>query len=145
MKFLSLSRPWDWAIFDPIARKHLENRTWPPPIAMIGETIALQSARSWDDGAFQMFQRLGLTHCPMKFTDYPSGIIRGVVTIDRVVTEDRTLADEQKRWFFGPYGWVFSDVRPFQSHVACKGAQGLRSLPPDVEAQVRLEIGRSAA
>lgn len=140
MKFLSLSRPWDWAIFDPVAAKDIENRSWPPPIGVIGQDIALQSAGSWDKRAMPTFTRLGLDNFPERFSLYPSGVIRGVVTIERVVTTDNTLTPTQKRWRmpeFGEYAWVLGSVTPFRTFVPCKGAQGLRTLPEDVEVEVR--------
>ena len=142
MKFLSLSRPWDWAIFDPVARKHIENRTWAPPIAMIDQEIALQSAKSWDEDAFRFFDELGISNYPARYDQYPSGIIRGVVTLDRVVTETKTLAPDQARWFFGPYGWCLDAVTPFETFAPCKGAQGLRDLPADAEVAVQHEIAK---
>ncbi len=137
MKFLSLWRPWDWAIFDDVARKHIENRKWPPPIRMIGETIALQSVPRWDDNAIRWFIKIGLTHFPNRIELYPHDIIRGVVTIDRVVTEARTLPPDQQRWFMGPFAWVLTDVKRFETPVPCKGGQGLRNLPTDVDREVR--------
>jgi len=47
-----------------------------------------------------------------------------------------TVGREQMRWFTGTFGWVLRDVTPIDP-VACKGAQGLWPLPPDVLAQVR--------
>lgn len=139
MKFLSLSRPWDWAIFDEVARKHIENRDWQPPVWMIGQQIALQSAKSWDDAAIVKFCKLGLEY-PSRYDQYPWFVIRGVVTIERIVTSDRTLPDDQKRWFTGDFGWVLTEVRRFQSFVPCKGGQGLRNLPPSVEQQVMTQL-----
>lgn len=140
MRVLSLSRPWPWAIFDPVARKHIENRSWPPPIAMIGKRIALQSAKSWDDDAISYFLELGLGHFPNRKDSHPHSVIQGVVTIDRVVTVDRTLAPDQRRWFFGPYGWVLAWVTPLPEPVPCKGAQGLRALPDDVSRLVQEQL-----
>lgn len=150
MRFLSLSRPWTWAIFDPVADKGIENRSWPPPVDMIGERIALQAAKSWDDDAIRMFLRLGLQHFPNRKDSYPFFVIVGVATIERVVTESRTLTPAQARWFFPPtpedpnYGWILGDRIPLRAPVPCKGAFGLRPLPTDVEALV-LEQLRGAA
>ncbi len=136
MRFLSLHRPWTWAIFDPIADKGIENRSWAPPIEMIGERFAIQAAKGWDDVAVSMFIRLGITHFPARHDQYPSGVIVGVATLDRVITNDRTLSDHQKRWFFGEYGWVLTDRIALPSPVLCKGAQGLRILPMEATVEV---------
>jgi hypothetical protein len=137
MKMLSLSRPWGWAIFDlKDGPKTVENRVWAPPIEMIGKRIALQAAKSWDDDALRFFLRLGLDGFPNRKENYPSGVILGVATIDRVVTTERTLTPVQARFFFGPYGWVLSDVLKLDTPIPSKGAQGLRELPSDVNALV---------
>lgn len=142
VRFLSFSQPWLWGILDPVARKHIENRTWPPPIAMIGRRIALHAAKSWDDDAISMFLRLGLTEFPPRRALYPVSSIVGVATIDRVVTEARTLPPDQARWFLGPVGWVLTDVIVLATTIPCKGAQGLRELPPEVTARVLQALER---
>lgn len=142
MRFLSFSQPWLWAILDPIARKHVENRSWAPPIAMIDQRIALHAAKSWDADAIGFFLKLGIDHFPARRDLYPAGAIIGVATIDRVVTEARTLAPDQARWFFGEFGWILTDVRPLSAPIPMKGAQGLRHLAADVEALV---VARVAA
>ena len=46
MRFLSLSRPWPWAIFDlpePDA-KRVENRVWPCHPSVVGQVLALHAA-----------------------------------------------------------------------------------------------------
>jgi len=142
MRVLSLWRPWPWAIFDPVADKGIENRSWPPPVDLIGHQIALQSAQKWDDGAITMFLRLGITHFPNRKDAYPSGVITGVGTLDRVVTTSNTLSAAQERWFMGEYGWVLTDRVGFTAPVVCKGGQGLRYLSDEQEAQVRQQLAR---
>lgn len=139
MRVLSLSNPWIWAMLhpDPEIRKMIENRTWAPPIEQIGKTIALHAAKSWDKPAFQFFERIGVADYPGRFELYPSGVILGVATIDRVRTGDpehlpKDIAPNQCRWFFGPYGWVMTDAVALPDPIPLKGGQGLRELPPDV-------------
>ena len=151
---LSLSRPWDWAVFDDIARKHIDNRPWAPRSeATIGQVIALQSADSWDPYAIGHFRTLNITHHPARYDQYPRGIIRGiirgVVTLERVVhkagepqpnrawiADPSILPPDQQRWFFGRFGLVFTNVRRLGSPVRCGGVQGLRQLSPEVERAV---------
>lgn len=138
MRFLSLSRPWPWAFtteeLPPLERKLIENRSWMPPISQIGERIALHAAKSWDPDAIGFFLRLGLQTMPGRKELYPSGGVFSVATLERVVTEPRTLPAAQQRWYFGPCGWVFSDLIAMPMLVPCRGAQGLRELPvePDL-------------
>lgn len=143
MRFLSLWRPWPWAIFDPVANKGIENRNWAPPIDLIGHQIAIQSALHWDPDAMKMFLRLGITHFPNRKEAYPPGVITGVATIDRVVTTTKTLAPSQERWFMGEYGWVLTDRVLFTLPVICKGGQGLRYLSDQQEAQVRQQLAHA--
>lgn len=144
MRGLSLSRPWPWAIFDapPDVAKSIENRSWPPPIWMIGETIALHAAKSWDDSAISFLLRLGLDP-PGRYDLHIHSAIVGVATIDRVVTTSKTLGD-QARWFLEErpdgkdnFGWVLTNKRKLRLPVECKGRQGLWVVPELVEAAVR--------
>lgn len=136
MKFLSFSQPWLWSIL--YAGKRIENRSWKPPIADIGTRFALHAAQSWDDDAIPFFERFGLTY-PPRFDQYPRGMIVGTAVIDRVVTDTKWLennAPDQIRWFFGPCGWVLSDVRVILDPVPMKGARGLRRLEDDIASQL---------
>ncbi len=137
MRFLSLSQPWLWAITD--GPKRVENRTWAPPIDQIGRRFALHAAKSWDDAGISMFVKLGIEH-PMRRELYDASAIVGVATIDRVVTEARTLQPRQVPWFFGPFGWILTDVVKLESPIPMKGAQGLRSLPDDVAAMIAVQL-----
>lgn len=139
MKFLSFSQPWLWAILDPIARKHVENRVWQPPIAMIGQRFALHAAKSWDADAMAMFIRFGID-APNRYDSYDKSAIVGVATIDRIVTTDKTLPPDQARWFFGPFGWILSDVRKLATPIPMKGAQGLRGLAPEIVLQINAQF-----
>lgn len=136
MRVLSLSRPWTWAIFDPIADKGIENRTWAPPIEAIGHRFAIQAAKSWDDDAIELFFNLGIDHFPARRDSYPYGVIVGVATLDKVVTTEKTLPAKQARWFFGEYGWVLTHRIALPEPVPCKGALGFRILPFDATADI---------
>ena len=41
------------------------------------------------------------------------------------------------RWWIGPVGWLLADVRRVAPVIECSGAQGLWTLPEDVEAELR--------
>jgi hypothetical protein len=140
MKYLSLWRPWTWAIFDPIANKGIENRPWQPNVDMIGQRFAIQAVPKWDDSAISFFMQLGLDHFPNRKDQYPFDAVVGVVTLDRVVTNVRSLPSDQKRWFFGEYGWVIVNRIALPNPVYCKGVRGLRDLPDDVEREVLKQL-----
>lgn len=69
----------------------------------------------------------GPTYCPSGFT---AG-----------TRDPSTLAQDQRRWFFGPVGYVLRDVIALPTPVQCKGALGFWTLPADVEANVREQLG----
>jgi len=54
------------------------------------------------------------------------------------------LPDDQRRWFFGPIGYVLRDVRALSTPVPCRGWQGFWTLPPKVESAVTSQIARAA-
>lgn len=150
MRVLSLSQPWLWAILhtDPAIQKLVENRSWQPPIDEIGNRFALHAAKSMDKDAFTYFAKLGLTGYPQRYDLYPSSCIVGVATIDRVRSgspEDlpRDLAPEQRKWFFGPFGWILRDVRALAVPIPWKGAQGFRHLPAEVALQIAAALDAS--
>lgn len=149
MRFLSLSRPWPWAFtteeLAPFERKLVENRTWMPPISQIGERIALHAAKSWDPDAIGFLLGLGLQSMLGRKELYPSGVVFAVATLDRVVTEARTLPAVQQRWFFGPCGWVLANLIAMPVPVPCRGAQGLRELPVEADLAARPADRRRAA
>ena len=144
MKAISLSQPWCWAIL--YADKHIENRSWQPPIGMIDQQICLHAAKSWDVERrtigdhyvtpFGYLLALGFDSAPNRKDLYPASAIVGLATIDRIVTVADTLPDDQKRWFFGPFGWVLRDVRRLPTPIPCRGFQGLWHVPDDVLDQV---------
>jgi hypothetical protein len=159
MKAASLSQPWCWAVVDPIARKHIENRTWQPPLSMIGQTIAIHAAKSWDDkkqylvhvDAQRVEARTPIGFLiyhgyepPSRKESYASSCIVGVATIDRIVTKADTLPEDQRRWFFGPFGWVLTNVRRLEEPVPCGGKQGLWTVPAELEAGINAQLLRAA-
>lgn len=51
---LTLWRPWPWVIAK--GGKRVENRTWPPPIWIVGKRLALHVGRHYDTGAFDAIE-----------------------------------------------------------------------------------------
>ncbi len=135
MKGLSFSQPWLWAILH--ANKRVENRDWMPPIDMIGQQIALHAAKSFDDDGVPFLGTLGIEDRP---TSYVKSAIVGVATIDRVVTKDKTLPDDQRRWFFGPNGWILRDVVEIAQPIPWDGALSLWLVPPIVESLIHRQL-----
>lgn len=50
------------------------------------------------------------------------------------------MPPDQRRWFFGPVGYVLRDVIALPTAVPCRGWQGFWSLPDDVRAKVEEQL-----
>ena len=70
-----------------------------------------------------------------------------VATIDRAIDDYDALDRElgaQRRWYFGPIGYVLRDVRALPTAVPCRGRQGFWTLSSDVEARVVAQLARTS-
>lgn len=149
MKALTLTRPWPWIILN--LGKRIENRTWAPPLDMIGQRFAIHAGKKFDncvlrDLLFDHYTRGGLS-CPnadkieahLRDHHHPTGIVAtarliGVVTTSahgfgKLTTEAKHIASESM-WFTGPFGWVLDDVRPLLPPIPWVGRQRLWTVPP---------------
>lgn len=157
MRALTLTQPWCGLVASGI--KMIENR----PRAMIkhedfGTLFALHASREIDAETYHRIfevapelrpelattRELSRWHQLARIT---SAVI-AVATVDRVIFQwqdgspaqfagDPPMPADQRRWFFGPVGYVLRDVRALPVPVPCKGRLGFWTLPPDVEARVR--------
>lgn len=147
MKALSLSQPWLWVVL--YGGKRIENRKWSPPIKMLGERFALHAARSWDQGAFEDLcdgEYGDIPNLPQTRAEYTFGAIGGTATLRDYL--DGTQYDgididthpgcpaDQRRFFFGPYGFLLDDVRPVVTPIPVRGMLGFWDLPSDIAAQL---------
>jgi hypothetical protein len=156
MRALTLRHPWAFSIAH--WGKRIENRSWKPPTALIGQRIAIHGgakpgkADGYRAGAVRIFADLFEVYGhPAAFheaTTYrelanialneSSGIVATAI-IERWVKFGSDDIAEQDPWFDkqpGNIGWVLRDVVTLEKPVPCKGAQGLWNLPDDVLAQV---------
>jgi hypothetical protein len=126
---------------------------------MIEQRIALHAAKSWDGerryGPNKDLTPIGLLlsfglEPPARIDLYAKSAIVGVATIDRVVTEGRTIRDDQRRWYFGSertpsaseetvYGWILRDVQ-LLTPIPCAGKQGLWTVPDAIAATITEEL-----
>lgn len=158
MRALTLTQPWAGLVASGI--KLVENR----PRSMIkredfGKPFAIHASREIDEAVYDRIaeiapdilkiERLGdatIRTVPCfrdwyRFSRDTSAVI-GVATISDIVFDtmvdvelDRDLGD-QRRWFFGPIGYVLRDVRALETPVPCRGFQGFWTLPDEVERRV---------
>jgi hypothetical protein len=148
---LSVRQPWAWALVKGI--KPLENRG--EGLAhyarrLVGQHIGIHASKQYDDQdgihAFQSILRepqvaaeIEKFHGPGPVTlrMMPLGSIVGVGRLARVVIgEDERLSGRELRWWAGPCGLIFDEVREIEP-VPCKGRLGFWSMPEDVTALVR--------
>lgn len=147
MKALTLWQPWSWAIAH--AGKRVENRTWAPPASVIGQRIAIHAGKKLDVGAHNSLIAHDVA-CPADYEDgYVRGAVESVATIHGYVICEEGHAKAHGKadcrivhnmWFTGPIGWVLTDVVALPAPVPCRGAQGLWTLPADVESAVLSQV-----
>ncbi len=131
LKALTVRQPWATAIRD--LGKHIENRTWAPPEAALGQVIAIHAGHSFDEaGADWIAARLGIM---LTSKAVPLGAIIALARLQRVVEESDDL------WFAGPYGWEFADVLPFEP-LPCRGKLGLWTVPTELRQRIRVQLNQ---
>jgi len=157
VRALTLIQPWAWCITH--SDKRVENRTWAPPDALLGERFAIHAGKHPPDlGAIYGLRDDGVIVPP----GLVLGAVVGTAVLVAVAVELRgkdwsviRCADHNTRraqelvmsrngaWALGPIGWVLDDVRALAEPVPCRGAQGLWTLPGDVETRVRAQESAS--
>ncbi len=150
MKALTLRHPWPWAIC--WLGKDIENRTWTPRPDQLkpGEQIAIHGGKApqTKSGDIEVIEAIdwmdskGLvgTHSCTKdhvVDPYASAIVA-------VATYDGAVRASASPWFIGPYGWHLDKVIVLSKPVKCRGAQGLWTMPIDVEARVMEQMQRNS-
>jgi len=131
MRALSLHQPYAHHVV--MGNKTVENRTWRPPISVIGHRMLIHATLSTKD------------YCvPAEFEDDDQsklvrGCIIGSVQVDGFVHPDMGIVggailqnghaagilDRVKNddWFVGPIAWVLSSPRVYETPIAAKGSQ----------------------
>lgn len=168
MKALTLWQPWAWAM--AFAGKPVENRTWAPPHALLGQRIAIHAGKTMDEEALcdiadefgvmptdwqppsLVYERQGVK----RVGQLARGAVVAVGTLAGYVCDDgngRVMANHlgadvlraarASPWYQGPIGWIVVERIALPTPVSCRGAQGLWTLPPDVEAAVMRQIGEA--
>jgi hypothetical protein len=146
MKALTLRHPWAFAICN--LAKCVENRGWAPRHNELssGQRFAIHAGKLSPIGeiqdAFAWMIECGL----VRQSDVPAleMLKRQQSAVVAVATFGGTTTFHPSRWFVGPVGWELYDVVVLPAPVPCRGAQGLWTLPQDVERLVLGEIGALA-
>jgi hypothetical protein len=139
MRAITLWRPWPWAMFH--AGKPVENRTWPLPQSLVGKTIALHAGKRMDNDVLRRMRAgaFGERARRIPVVGHPVGVV-GLVTFG-MPYEVSNYYGTVDQWIFGPWAWPVVRIVELASPVACRGAQGLWTLPDDVEKDVREQAG----
>lgn len=135
MSALTIHQPWAWAIV--AGHKLVENRSWSPPAAAVGEVLVIHAGRRFDVENESLVEQLVGTDCLPPHVD--AGGIIGVATLDRVIdAQDGNCTDPMLMdpWFSGRFGWVLRDADQFPTPIECRGKQGLWKVPPEAAAKV---------
>lgn len=136
MKALTLIQPWAWAVAH--ARKNIENRTWPPPKGIIGQRIAIHAGKKLDKAVVAHWGRFaGLIPVDVP-TEFVAGAVVAVATVGGTFYDRREVPANP--WFSGPIGWHLACVKALQTPIPCRGAQGLWTLPLEVELEIRRQL-----
>lgn len=165
MRALTLTQPWAGLVASGI--KLVENR----PRRMIkredfGKPFAIHASRHVDRDVFRRISEIAPDIYPevIERGDLPrwwmlgleTSAVIGVATIDRVLDplahgilpdseEARApLPEDQRRWFFGPIGYVLRDVIALPEPVPCRGWQGFWRLDAATEHKVRAQLQEAA-
>ena len=153
MRSLTLTQPWAGLVAASV--KLVENR----PRRMIkrenfSQRFAIHASREID---LDVYDRI-LELAPELYAgddaeeDRPwwrltriTGAVIGVATLDSVIDNGgcngaEMIEMDQRRWFFGPIGYVLRDVRALPEPVPCRGMLGFWTLPDDVAARVEAQL-----
>lgn len=134
---LTLIQPWATVVVHH--GKRIENRPWKPPAWALGKRLAIHAGKKYDNDVAADLWTSHRISVPTK-SAIALGAIIGTARLYGFIDGDegsRLVALDQRRWFFGPFGWLLEDVRPLATPIPCAGALGLWRLPEAVEAQLR--------
>jgi len=132
---LTLKRPWPYAIAR--LEKRVENRSWTPPPALIGQRLAIHAGGNWDAaGAEWIFAgerplpkesgQEGIVAVVTLAGWIAEGVVSGRVERFRLTGMDQKLGEKARASV-----WVLTEVDVLRKPVPCSGFQRLWKLKPD--------------
>lgn len=110
LKVLNIAQPNAHYIFH--SGKNIENRSMPTTIR---GTIAIYASKTYDSARFE--------GADIEKSDCEFGVILGFVDLVDCVTED-DLGKGMKKWFHGPYGYVFENPRLLKTPIEVSPPKG---------------------
>lgn len=165
LRALTLHRPWAEAFCR--FGKDVENRTWDPPVWLLGRYFALHAGSAWDRAGADWMSDFGMT----PDSDAPKGIVAvarllGVVESKRLgsITEAKLLEHNKvdgayiiahtvtmgpatiarkaasSIWMTTPKVWVLGRVHELPEPIEVGGAQRLWKVKREHEVEIRRQL-----
>jgi len=134
VKALTVYRPW--SLFIAYGDKRVENRSWRPPAHVLGKRVAIHSGKHFDEYPVELAEELGLIADMLHAKELPTGIVATAI-VSGCAERMLHVPVDQERWFSGPFGWLLGDVKAFREPIPCLGAQGLWTVPEDIEKEIQ--------
>lgn len=137
MKALSIRQPWAWLILN--AGKDVENRTWYPPVSLIGRHFLIHAAKGCTEEEYEAAEDFAGCRIPT-LRDLDRG---GIVGICRLAGYLMQHADGRMSgrgpgcmrgtsdWFVGPVGFLLDGIAPLP-FTPLRGERGFFDVPDDV-------------
>lgn len=134
-----------------IGPKRIENRNWPVPAHIIGQTIAVHASAKWDPKGEQFLLAQGIL-VPSRAV-LPKSAFVGVATVvgciekasydqlEEVAKRDLLPDPDQERFFFGEYGQVWKDTAAI-TPIAYPGQLGFFQIPPEIAGEILRRVGQ---
>lgn len=114
MKILTVRQPWAGLI--ATGQKDVENRTWMPPLALVGKRIGIHAGRV--DHAYDH----------PDYTDHDLCHVRGLIIA--TVRLDDVVDDSSSEWAIqGAYHWILAEPRLARRPAVTRGYLGLWDWP----------------
>lgn len=151
LRALTLTPEWAWAVCH--LGRRVENRTWAPPRAIVGQRIAIHAGKArpdWDAvdlmagcAGWRVQRYAHVYERPGERLVFPGAkLTRGAIVATALLRGAREVSQRAAvGWECGPWCWDLDDVQVLSTPVPCTGALGLWR----VSAEVAALVGRAAA
>lgn len=146
-KALTLTQPWGGLV--AAGHKPIENRGWNPPKAMIGKRFALHASREIDRDVYhrvmEIAPELADRTLPWFELSRVTSAIIGIARLVRVVSDHmlpgsessvESLPEQDRRWFFGPKGFVLAEIQALREPIPCPGSLSFWRIPKPVREEM---------
>ena len=128
VRCVSLWQPW--ASLIAVGIKSVETRSWPAPATILGCRIAIHAAKT-NKGMWLAAQDKELWKVCLEALTFdergflPSGVIVATALVEVSIPTERLKPDIFGNFSQGRFGWMLADIRPLDTPIPAKGAQGI--------------------